>query len=91
MKQFAKLFERNGEQVLVTLHEDEPGVVVKFRDANEIAYVSPAITFKPKGSDDAAVDAAWAAAEKFFAGITEDSAFDMRTKMLTQLGLETGA
>lgn len=85
MSIFAKLFERDGKQVLVTLDEDEPGIVFKFRDDTQDLYVSPKITFTPKDEGDEAYQAAWDKAEKVFEATNADSAFAMRTNTLAKL------
>lgn len=87
MSKFAKLFERDGHQVLVTLGEDGPSVVIKFRDSNDDLYVMPEISFISKEKGDEALLSAWKLADKAFAEFDANTAFDFRTKMLEELNL----
>ena len=87
MPMFAKLFERDGKQVLVQIGEDDPELVFKFKDDEDGCYITPTLKFSPKTNTQGAIDAAWGVAEKAFNAVTEDGAFDMRSKVLAELGI----
>lgn len=85
-RQFAKLFERDGHQVLVCLSQDDPAIVVTFKDHSDDLYVSPKVSFAPKDDSDEAFEKAWELCDKAFAKIDEDWAFNLRDKTLSSLG-----
>lgn len=88
MKRFAQLFERDGHQVLVTMHEDRPAVVAKFTTDGGELYLSTSIEFSPKVEGDKdALDRAWSAAERAFEAFDDDKAMDARRGTLEHLGL----
>lgn len=89
---FAKLFERNGHQVLVQLNEDDPGITVKFQDDNAEIYIQPKIDIQVESYDATEwtpilMQRAWTDARRIFDEVTEDKAFEQRRIILERLRL----
>lgn len=75
---FAKLFERDGEQVLVIQGQNDDGLpALKFMFQFDGATIEPSIVFK---------DGDWDKLESAFARVDEDDAFQMRANCLKQFG-----
>ena len=90
MKRFAKLYERDGLQALVTIDEDRPAVIIKFTDDSGGLYLNNKLEFKPKDGTKDALKAAWAHAEAAFDDVGEEHVWAARYGTLRMLGLNDG-
>jgi prefoldin subunit 5 len=81
---FAKLFKRDGYQVLVRIGDDS-SVIITFHDEEKNLLISPSVNFYPKDDTDEAMDAAWDQCDKFFKSIDEDKAFAFRDRTLAEV------
>ena len=81
---FAKLFEKDGKQVLVKIDTDPVDYNPEIRfffEPEKLGVCSIAISYK----DDS--DKSWDSADKAFAEVTEEKAFNVADKAIAEIGL----
>lgn len=86
-QKFAKLFERNGEQVLVQVNEEEPGISLKVSINGQL--VTTTVKIEDDGSADTN-DRAWEVADSMLEKITEEEAFEFRLEAINVLKDQLG-
>lgn len=79
-KKFAKLFERNGVQVLVRVDEDEPALVFTFKSPDDTLWISPKLAFKGP-TEEISYYKAYLALDR----VDEDAAFNIMSDSLKSL------
>lgn len=76
MSKFAKLYEREGQQVLVTSDQDEDGepcLTIRFKSNVSDHEISTRLAFKKSAKLDK-----WEVLDQAFDAMTEEKAFDLR-------------